>query len=366
MGSVTTRTGTRPLDPLEAWPTADLARPTDDAVDAGLAWPDEAALAAAAAMDVAEVETPTVAADADVEPALEAGVAEPIEAIDAVSAATVADPDTDTREHEAAAAALLAHAVADAESPAPETAAADATVDEPAEPALPAVAGPASIDPADIPGRADAAAAQTTDLLRRFRPGQSLDDEIAAYERDHGEVGLAAAAVVGIDGVSDDADLAPTGVPTEAVDADEAQRDRAAAAAAAALAAGAAATRSDDVVAQPTWRIVAPDAGPTEPSPEAPAEPDQPAIAASAEPAWPTQPEWPEQRPMAGGLPFLDRPPVVTGGIEQLWAESAREVVAVTPQSDGRAAGGVQPCVSCGLSLSATARFCRRCGSRQG
>jgi ribosomal protein L40E len=27
---------------------------------------------------------------------------------------------------------------------------------------------------------------------------------------------------------------------------------------------------------------------------------------------------------------------------------------------------GVQPCSSCGLSLSATARFCRRCGTRQG
>jgi ribosomal protein L40E len=25
-----------------------------------------------------------------------------------------------------------------------------------------------------------------------------------------------------------------------------------------------------------------------------------------------------------------------------------------------------QPCVSCGLSLSANARFCRRCGTRQG
>jgi ribosomal protein L40E len=31
-----------------------------------------------------------------------------------------------------------------------------------------------------------------------------------------------------------------------------------------------------------------------------------------------------------------------------------------------KAGGGVQSCVSCGLPLSATARFCRRCGSRQG
>ena len=32
----------------------------------------------------------------------------------------------------------------------------------------------------------------------------------------------------------------------------------------------------------------------------------------------------------------------------------------------GKTASGVQPCVSCGLSLSATARFCRRCGTLQG
>ena len=65
------------------------------------------------------------------------------------------------------------------------------------------------------------------------------------------------------------------------------------------------------------------------------------------------------------GLPFLGRPAQPTGGIEALWAESAREV-ASSADPAARAAGGVQPCVSCGLSLSATARFCRRCGTRQG
>jgi ribosomal protein L40E len=29
-------------------------------------------------------------------------------------------------------------------------------------------------------------------------------------------------------------------------------------------------------------------------------------------------------------------------------------------------AAGIQACLSCGLPLSATARFCRRCGTRQG
>jgi hypothetical protein len=50
-----------------------------------------------------------------------------------------------------------------------------------------------------------------------------------------------------------------------------------------------------------------------------------------------------------------------------LWAASTREVLA-QPNGDrpGAAPTGVQPCSNCGLSLSATARFCRRCGTRQG
>jgi hypothetical protein len=115
----------------------------------------------------------------------------------------------------------------------------------------------------------------------------------------------------------------------------------------------------EDLVPQPTWQIVAP---------ENPPEPEWP-----AQPQWPAQPEWPSPREATDGLAFLGRPAQPTGGIEALWAESAREVTAgVTtagPGADpaaGRPAGGVQPCVSCGLSLSANARFCRRCGSRQG
>jgi ribosomal protein L40E len=44
-----------------------------------------------------------------------------------------------------------------------------------------------------------------------------------------------------------------------------------------------------------------------------------------------------------------------TGGF---WEASAREVAA-------GAAMAVQNCGQCGLSLSASARFCRRCGARQ-
>jgi hypothetical protein len=115
----------------------------------------------------------------------------------------------------------------------------------------------------------------------------------------------------------------------------------------------------EDLVPQPTWQIVAP---------ENPPEPEWP-----AQPQWPAQPEWPSPREATDGLAFLGRPAQPTGGIEALWAESAREVTAGVATAGpgaapvaGRPAGGVQPCVSCGLSLSANARFCRRCGSRQG
>jgi hypothetical protein len=115
----------------------------------------------------------------------------------------------------------------------------------------------------------------------------------------------------------------------------------------------------EDLVPQPTWQIVAP---------ENPPEPAWP-----AQPQWPAQPEWPNPREATEGLAFLGRPAQPTGGIEALWAESAREVTASVATTGpgavpvaGRPAGGVQPCVSCGLSLSANARFCRRCGSRQG
>jgi len=47
------------------------------------------------------------------------------------------------------------------------------------------------------------------------------------------------------------------------------------------------------------------------------------------------------------------------GGSTELWDASAREV------ASARSAVAVQNCGSCGLSLSASARFCRRCGTRQ-
>jgi hypothetical protein len=47
-----------------------------------------------------------------------------------------------------------------------------------------------------------------------------------------------------------------------------------------------------------------------------------------------------------------------------VWAASSRDILAAGPAS--AAPVGIHSCVSCGLSLSANARFCRRCGTRQG
>jgi hypothetical protein len=133
----------------------------------------------------------------------------------------------------------------------------------------------------------------------------------------------------------------------------------------------AAAAAAVDIVAQPTWSIVAPDPEPVTEIPMPAVDGPSPAVAPvaqvsptpAAEPSWPAQPQWPSQQPSTG-LPFLGRPVVPTGGVDALWAESDRAVSAPLGAAD-KPASGVQPCVSCGLSLSASARFCRRCGTSQ-
>jgi hypothetical protein len=115
----------------------------------------------------------------------------------------------------------------------------------------------------------------------------------------------------------------------------------------------------DDRVEVPTWQIIAPDTAPVNGRP--PAEPALPA-AASPDPQWPATPQWPAQAVAPDSAAAFLASRRDGGGNEALWAASSREVVApagpVPP-------AGVQSCVSCGLSLSATARFCRRCGSAQ-
>jgi hypothetical protein len=117
----------------------------------------------------------------------------------------------------------------------------------------------------------------------------------------------------------------------------------------------------EDRIEQPTWRIFAPDPNAT-PSPlpgTTPAAPGAAQIQASVEPQWPARPDIDESPSMA-----LLANRAVRSSSDDLWAASAREVMA--PVGATAPTPGIQPCSNCGLSLSSTARFCRRCGTRQG
>ena len=302
------------------------------------AWTDELLPAAEAPIEAAVAE-PEVA-QAVAEAPIEAAVAEP-EVVQAV-----AEPEV----VQAVAEPEVAQAVAE-----PEVA--QAVAEAPIEAETEVVQQNPSIS--------DKTAAQTAGLLQRFRPGQNLDAELDAYEHDHAAA-LAAADVA----TPSEAPLVVAeveGAPEAGAQPDVpvVEPEIAAAAPGAEPPATEAPPVVDDVVSQPTWRMVAPDPG-AEGSAVKPV--DTPAaippavIAANpdAAPQWPTRPSVVPST----GLPFLGRQAAPQGGLDALWAQSNREVVA-NPLSAGKPAGGVQPCVSCGLSLSATARFCRRCGTLQ-
>ncbi len=143
-----------------------------------------------------------------------------------------------------------------------------------------------------------------------------------------------------------------------------------------------AAEQRADVVPQPTWPVptVAPEA-PTTPRPVPQTQPDvappsNPWLTVApddgaAAPQWPTAPQWGARPGTTRELPttLAGRPIVPQDNAAALWAASAREVLTggPTPATPTAAAPATpQPCVSCGLSLSPNARFCRRCGTRQG
>ena len=191
-----------------------------------------------------------------------------------------------------------------------------------AKPPEPTAAAP-SASPAD---RAAAAAAQTSALLARFRPEPTSEapppavPEPVSVDREP-ETPAARPAV------SDRAPvpLVAPGEPSRPAAA-EPVAETPAAAEAPAPAVVAAAPAPTDQVAQPVWS----------PAPR---------------PAPPAAPTWlpPNLAARSAGHAL---------GADAVWAESSRDLLA--PRS-----GGVQACVACGLPLSATARFCRRCGSPQ-
>ena len=118
------------------------------------------------------------------------------------------------------------------------------------------------------------------------------------------------------------------------------------------------------------------------PAPEVPAPavppaaaPPAPAEAPPGPPQWPTGPRWPTGIPARQTLP----PPTPAPGpvadplaaimarqaTEAMWAASSRDVIQPPLVAQAAPVAGVQPCINCGISLSASARFCRRCGTSQ-
>jgi hypothetical protein len=396
-----------------------LAAPQNDVVPTWLAAAEADALAAAEAQAVVE-------AVSQQEPGPAAWPAEVVAAASARDVPVEVEPEAQPVAAESVAAELAGPVAAAADEPAVEALVADAAMapesvaTEPAvEPAAAAaaaavvaaaaasdsetVAADAGPQPetAEVDGRAAAAALATSAMLAKFRPGQSIDDELDAYEaavaaseaaisakilksRKPEPVGaepepvaaeaepVAAAAPLPIpapEPVVVEPEPEPELVAAEA--APVAEPEPAAAEpepiAAAAAAATAAPEPRTDVVEQPTWRILAPDptgpatnghppdvlpaaatAVPTPPQPDAP-------------PQWPESPQWPQPNPAI----LAQRSVAPSAAMEALWAASVRDVVASAP-GGATPVGGVQPCNSCGLSLSANARFCRRCGTRQG
>ncbi len=134
-----------------------------------------------------------------------------------------------------------------------------------------------------------------------------------------------------------------------------------------------------DVIEQPTWPVQPT----TEPAPVSLPEPAAPAANpwltvapddGSPEPQWPLAPTWARTARQDGPTTLAGRQLAPNDNAAALWAASAREVLSGSSSgSNGPLAPAAapapatpQPCVQCGLSLSANAKFCRRCGTRQG
>jgi hypothetical protein len=364
----------RPAEPAGieavAWPTADRLRPEPEAAPVEEPWPLEA-LAGRALFAEPEPEPEPVAAQPEPEP--EPVVARPEPEPEPVAAQPEAEPEPVAIEPE-----LVA--------------------EEPVIPAAPAAPEPkpAGPRPSTLEERVAAAAANTADLMALFRPGQNLDDALAAYE----------ASVEAEDKTAPPKRVPPTPEPVAAEEPEpewpaaepkpipwpeaepepvyetepepepepiawpepepepvawpEAEPSPVAWATPEPPAPPAEPERprtptrpAEDIVQVPTWHVVAPEV----PANGHPSEAVRPAARTERQiPEWPGQP----------AESFLAARLAARKAGDDMWAASSVEVVGPTAEPGAAAQVGVQACVSCGLSLSATARFCRRCGTRQG
>ena len=134
-----------------------------------------------------------------------------------------------------------------------------------------------------------------------------------------------------------------------------------------------------DVIPQPAWPVAAP-AAPAAPAAQPPTPTPAPEPAAAPwltvapdegpAPQWPAAPQWGGNGSRSGApMTLAGRAIVPQDNAAALWAASAREVLTggqPTVAAEAATTATPQPCMNCGLSLSANARFCRRCGTRQG
>jgi hypothetical protein len=193
-------------------------------------------------------------------------------------------------------------------------------------------AGPIMAQPGGTPEPVAGARVETRRLLQRFRPRRDRATPLATPTASTGPTEDAVAVEPAVAAAVPEP---PSVAPVVAVEP----------AVAAAVPtpqpppAPASAIPPTDIAAQPTWRMVAPDgASPSEPQ--------------SAPPAWATPGSVTRRESDAmPSAPWAARVATARPLESPVWAASGPV--------------GIQSCVSCGLSLSANARFCRRCGTRQ-
>jgi hypothetical protein len=359
-----------PVDAGE-WPAADLPQAPEveaPAVAATGVLPDGALAEAASPAEEAlapstevipdaggaiEAEAPTSASDLPVAPALAAAAAlspapapvqglrpgesleDALAAYEASLAAEEAATGPDVTAQPAGSAATTTEpSVAAVPEPVAAMAPAQAYAAAGVEVAAVAAEPAAEVEP--VPATVDTAAAEA--------PASHPETLVAAASvvaAPEPEPALAAPAADAMPAAQEEPEAPPAAAPAEPV------ADLAPAAAAPA----APATPAAPLVA-PGWLTVAPDDGSTPIAPY--------------RPAWPTS----TRTPMSGGT-LAGRQLRPQDDAAALWAASAREVLSAGPSAGVDTGRGQTPtataqqCIGCGLPLSANARFCRRCGTRQ-
>jgi len=265
--------------------------------------------------------------------------------------------------------------------------------------AAPAIEAPAAAGEAEtvVPVAAEPA-------LQGLGPGESLDDAIAAYEASQTEAAepeaaepeAAAAEAVLVEGIAGGPGIDVVEQPTWPFAPIAVEPAPELEPVAAEPVAAEPEPEAEPVAAAPqpapepepeAFPIAAAAPVAAQPEPEAPApEPPAPAIPAAppvapfppvstpaGPPQWPTGPRWPTGIPARQTMPPPPPGPLADPlaaimarqATEAMWAASSRDVIQPPLVAQAAPIAGVQPCVSCGISLSANARFCRRCGTAQ-